>query len=79
MEYHRRIHNDDPCCGRCPKTPGTQLRTTDLENVLAFVATFIGQETCQAQNDVQLYYYIANTLDERGHLRVLSDAESYTM
>jgi hypothetical protein len=38
------------------------------EDVLTFVATFIGQETRQAQNDVQFYYCIANTLDECGHL-----------
>jgi hypothetical protein len=49
------------------------------EDVDAFVTTFIGQETHQSQNDVQLYYCIANTLDERGHLRILSEAESYTM
>jgi hypothetical protein len=49
------------------------------EDVAAFVTTFIGQETCQAQNDVQLYDCIANTLDERGHLRIVSEAESYTM
>jgi hypothetical protein len=49
------------------------------EDVAAFVTTFIGQETRQAQNDVQLYYCIANTLDERGHLRIVSEAESYTM
>jgi hypothetical protein len=33
------------------------------ENVSACVSTFIRQETCQAQNDVQFYYCIANTLD----------------
>jgi hypothetical protein len=49
------------------------------EDVSAFVATFIGQETRQAQNDVQLYYCIANTLDECEHLRLVSEAESYTM
>jgi hypothetical protein len=49
------------------------------EDVTAFVTTFSGQETRQAQNDVQLYYCIANTLDERGHLRIVSEAESYTM
>jgi hypothetical protein len=49
------------------------------EDVAAFVTTFIGQETRQAQNDVQLYYCIANTLDKRGHLRIVSEAESYTM
>jgi hypothetical protein len=49
------------------------------EDVAEFVATFIGQETRQAQNDVQLYYCIANTLDERGHLRIVSEAESYTV
>jgi hypothetical protein len=47
--------------------------------VAEFVATFIGQETRQAQNDVQLYYCIANTLDERGRLRIVSEAESYTV
>jgi hypothetical protein len=46
------------------------------EDVAAFVTTFIGQETRQAQNDVKLYYCIANTLDERGHLRIVSEAES---
>jgi hypothetical protein len=45
----------------------------------AFVTTFIGQETRQAQNDVQLYYCITNTLDERGNLRIVSEAKSYTM
>jgi hypothetical protein len=49
------------------------------EDVSMFVATFIGQDTRQAQNDVQFYYCIANTLDERGHLRMVSEAESYTM
>jgi hypothetical protein len=47
--------------------------------VTSFVETFIGQETHQAQNDVQLYYCIANTLGERGHLRIMSEADSYTM
>jgi hypothetical protein len=50
-----------------------------LEDVSAFVANFIGQETRQAQNNVQFYYCIANTLDERGHLRVVSEAELYTI
>jgi hypothetical protein len=49
------------------------------EDVAVFVTTFIGQETRQSHNDVQLYYCIANTLDERGHLRIVSEAESYTM
>jgi hypothetical protein len=49
------------------------------EDVSAFVATVVGQETRQAQKDVQFYYCIANTLDERGHLRILSEADSYTM
>jgi hypothetical protein len=49
------------------------------EYVAAFLTTFIGQETRQAQNDVHLYYCITNTLDERGHLRIVSEAESYTM
>jgi tRNA isopentenyl-2-thiomethyl-A-37 hydroxylase MiaE len=49
------------------------------EDISAFVATFIGQETRQAQNYVQLDYCIANTMDERGHLRIVSEAESYTM
>jgi hypothetical protein len=49
------------------------------EDVSAFVATFIGQETRQVQNDVQFYYCISNTLDKRGHLRIVSEAESYNM
>jgi hypothetical protein len=49
------------------------------EDISASVATFIGHETRQAQNDVQFYYCIANTLDERRHLRIISEAESYTM
>jgi hypothetical protein len=49
------------------------------EDVSAFLATFIGQETHQAQNYVQFYYCIANTLDDGGHLRIVSEAESYTM
>jgi hypothetical protein len=32
-------------------------------SVADFIVTFIGQDTHQAQNDVQLYYCIANTLD----------------
>jgi hypothetical protein len=35
------------------------------EDVAAFVTTFSGQETRKAQNDVHLYYCIADTLDER--------------
>jgi hypothetical protein len=49
------------------------------EDVSAFVATFIGQETHQAQNYVQFYYCISNTLDECGHLRIVYEAESYTI
>jgi hypothetical protein len=49
------------------------------EDASRFVATFSGQETRQAHNDVQFYYYIANTLDERGHFQIVSEAESYTM
>jgi hypothetical protein len=49
------------------------------EDVSAFVATFIGQGTRQAQNDVQFYYCIANTLGERGHPRNISEAKSCTM
>jgi hypothetical protein len=54
-------------------------RQLTLEDVSAFVSTFIGQETRQAQNDVQFYYCNANKLDERGHLRIVYDAKSYTM
>jgi hypothetical protein len=49
------------------------------EDFAAFVTTFIGQEYRQDQKDVQLYYCIANTLDEHGHIRIISEAESYTM
>jgi hypothetical protein len=49
------------------------------EEVSAFVATLIGQETRQAHNDVHFYYFISNTLDERGHLRIVYEATSYTM
>jgi hypothetical protein len=45
----------------------------------AFVATLIGQEAHQAQNDMQFYYFIANTPDEWGHLRIVSEADSYTI
>jgi hypothetical protein len=44
-----------------------------------FIETLIGQETHQAQNDVQLYYCIVNTFNEHGHLRIISEADSYTM
>jgi hypothetical protein len=44
-----------------------------------FVQTFIGQSTRKAQNEVQLYYCIPNTLDERGHLRIVSEADAYTV
>jgi hypothetical protein len=43
------------------------------------VATSIGQETHQAQHEVRFYYFIYNTLDARGHLRIVYEAEYYTM
>jgi hypothetical protein len=49
------------------------------EDISAFEAPFIGQETRQAQNDFQLYYCITNTLDERVHLQIVSEAELYNM
>jgi hypothetical protein len=36
-------------------------------------------KTHQAQNDAKVYYCITHTLEERGHLRIVFDADSYTM
>jgi hypothetical protein len=44
-----------------------------------FMQTSIGQSTLKAQNDMKLYYCIANTLDERGHLHIVSEADMYTV
>jgi hypothetical protein len=49
------------------------------KDVSTFFATFIGQVNHQAQNDAQFYYCIADTLDEHGHLHIVSDARSYMM
>jgi hypothetical protein len=49
------------------------------EDISAFVATFIGQETRQVENNVQFYYCIVNTLEECSHLRIVSESDSYTM
>jgi hypothetical protein len=53
-----------------------QLTAQDMSDC---VQTIIGQQTRQAQNDVQLYYCIANMLDECGHLRIVSEADAYTV
>jgi hypothetical protein len=53
-----------------------QLMAQDVSD---FVQTFIRQSTRKAHNDVQLYYCIANTLDERGHLRIVYEADTYTV
>jgi hypothetical protein len=42
-----------------------------MENIGAFTQMFMGQETRQVQNNLQLYYCIANTFTEAGHLRIV--------
>jgi hypothetical protein len=49
------------------------------KNETYFIATFIGQDTHKAQTDAQLCYGIANALDKRGHLCIVSEADSYTI
>jgi hypothetical protein len=49
------------------------------EDVSAYVTMFSGQETHQAQNNVQLYYCVVNTLTERGYVCIVYDAELYKM
>jgi hypothetical protein len=48
------------------------------QNVADFIATFIGQEKHQAQNDVELYYCFAKTMDKYRHLHIVYEADSCT-
>ena len=54
-------------------------RRLSAEEIKTHDMTYIGQQTSQAQNSVQVYHCIYNYIKESAHLNIVSKTHKYTM
>eukprot|EP00957_Ditylum_brightwellii_P064873 4921701-Ditylum_brightwellii.AAC.1 len=55
----------------------TQYGQLTANEITAHVLTFVGQQSRQAQNSVQLYHCLKNSITKTAKLKILAELEKY--
>ena len=60
-----------------PRSLITEYGRLTVENIEANVQHFIGNSSHQAQNSVQLFHFLTNSMTEAAHLKIVAESDKY--
>ena len=63
--------------GGTPRNIITEHGRLTVDNIDANVQNFIGQQTRQAQNSVQLFHCLTKSMSEAEHLKIVAEPSKY--